>query len=115
MLQFRDQLNRWTLVAITAVGVLVQPTAVQAQPLPAGLSPAKLQQLAGDLTRFPNQDFFRQGRIQAEREIERLDRRQAASEDLLDVQEQAPLPEELSPDEIKGSRQQRNGLENENR
>lgn len=115
MLQFRDHLNWWMLVAIAATVASLQPLGVQAQTLPAGLSPAKLQQLAGDLTRFPNQDFFRQGRVQAEREIERLERQPTAPEDLLDVQEQAPLPEELSPDNVQDLRQRRNGLGDENR
>lgn len=104
---------QWMSVAIAVLGAFVQPLAVEAQPLPAGLSAARLQQLAGDLTRFPNQDFFRQGRIQAEREIERLDRPQTAPEDLLDVQEQVPLPEELSPDQLRNLRQRQNRLENE--
>lgn len=92
--------SRWLLSSLlTMTGLMSIPPGAIAQPrtttIPANLP---VNRISRDLTRSPSEDFFRQGQIQLEQEIQQLTRnRELLTKDVLKVS-----PDERSfPDEIK--------------
>lgn len=89
------------MLPVLSAGVTIIPLGnsaaiAQSAPNPPRLNSSQLQSISRDLFRFDSQDFFRQGQVKLEKEIEQLtQRRQLLSEGILKVDPDLKLQQDL--------------------
>lgn len=94
-----SQSVKFLLLPIATWG-MVAPSAI-ARPVVSvpSLSSYQINRINRDLTRSPAEDFFREGRLKLEREIQLARKQQQLTKDVLKVNPDSQIPEEFTPEQ----------------
>lgn len=99
---------KFLLLAIAPWGLVVSPAIARPVINLPSLPAYQINRLARDLTHSPSEDFFRQGRLQLEQEIQLARKRQQLTAEILKVNPDLRKSEEMMPNhEVQDNRQNR--------